>query len=102
MTIPSGKLQIVKPFEIEPGEELSFVFDINVVRKGSEGGYNLLPVISESGVAGEDVEVEEIGSASGGNGDGSDDEDEEENDDGENGGPPDDPGNNSQSGDGQP
>ena len=67
--IPSGKLQIVKPFEITPGEPVSFVFDINVVRKGTNG-YNLLPVISESGVAGKDVEVEEIDADDGGsNGD---------------------------------
>ena len=58
--IPSGKLQIVKPFEITPDEPVSFVFDINVVKKGPNG-YNLLPVISESGVAGKDVEVEEVG-----------------------------------------
>lgn len=63
VTIPSGKLQIVKPFEIVPEETLSFVFDINVVRRGRGQEYNLLPVISESGVAGQDVEVEEIGDA---------------------------------------
>ncbi|WP_253737127.1 DUF4382 domain-containing protein [Halohasta salina] len=57
--IPSGKLQIVKPFEIVPDEPVSFVFDINVVKKGNNG-YNLLPVISESGVAGKDVDVEEV------------------------------------------
>ena len=67
--IPSGKLQIVKPFEVVAGETLSFVFDINVVEKGRTGRYNLLPVISESGVGGKDVEVEEVGPAdSGANG----------------------------------
>jgi len=70
--VPSEKLQIVKPFEVRADEELSFVFDINVVKKGQTGEYNLLPVISKSGVSGEDVEVEEI-----------DDEDDNENDDGE-------------------
>lgn len=69
--IPSGKLQIVKPFEIEAESTVSFVFDINVVKKGN-GGYNLLPVISESGVAGEDVEVEEVGDGKG------DDQDDDE------------------------
>lgn len=59
--IPSGKLMLTKPFTVEAGETLSFVFDINVVRKGNDG-YNLLPVISESGVAGEDVAVEEVDS----------------------------------------
>ena len=58
--IPSEKLQIVKPFEITPDEPVSFVFDINVVKKGPNG-YNLLPVIAKSGVAGKDVEVEEVG-----------------------------------------
>lgn len=58
--VPSEKLQLVKPFEVVPGETLSFVFDINVVKKGQTGEYNLLPVISESGVAGADVPVEEI------------------------------------------
>ncbi|WP_256391743.1 DUF4382 domain-containing protein [Natronoarchaeum rubrum] len=57
--IPSGKLQIVHEFEIEPDESVSFVFDIHVVKKGN-GGYNLRPVISGSGVDGEDVDVEEI------------------------------------------
>lgn len=57
--VPSGKLQLTKPFEVEEGEELSFVFDIHVIRKGS-GGYNLRPVVSESGVAGEDVPTEEV------------------------------------------
>lgn len=57
--VPSGKLQLTKPFEVEEGEAVSFVFDIHVVRKGS-GGYNLRPVVSESGVAGEDVPTEEV------------------------------------------
>ncbi|MCU4752413.1 DUF4382 domain-containing protein [Halobacteria archaeon AArc-curdl1] len=57
--IPSEKLRIVKPFEVTEDEAVTFVFDINVVRKGN-GGYNLLPVIAKSGIVGEDVEVEEI------------------------------------------
>lgn len=57
--VPSGKLQLTKPFEVEEGEAVSFVFDIHVVRQGS-GGYNLRPVVSESGVAGEDVPTEEV------------------------------------------
>jgi len=57
--VPSEKLQIQKPFEITSDGTVEFVFDINVVKKGN-GGYNLLPVISESGVAGEDVDVEEV------------------------------------------
>ncbi|MFB6224480.1 MAG: DUF4382 domain-containing protein [Haloarcula sp.] len=57
--VPSGKLQIIESFEVVAGESVDFVFDINVVKKGN-GGYNLLPVISESGVSGKDVEVEEV------------------------------------------
>lgn len=58
--IPSEKLQIVKPFTITEGETTTFVFDINVVRKGMGNEYNLLPVISESGVVGEDLEEDEV------------------------------------------
>lgn len=58
--VPSNRLRIIKPFEIGDGEELNFVFDINVIQKGPQGGYNLLPVIGKSGVAGEDVAVEEV------------------------------------------
>lgn len=79
VTIPSGKLQIVKPFEVVAGETLSFVFDINVVRKGQSSEYNLLPVIAESGVAGEDVEVDEVEKGTdGSNGTGGADSDDEE------------------------
>lgn len=62
--VPSEKLQLTKPFTLTPNEPLDFVFDITVVRKG-QGGYNLLPVISESGVAGEDVAVTEVPAESG-------------------------------------
>jgi len=57
--IPSEKLQIVHGFDIHPDEPVDFVFDIHVVKKGN-GGYNLRPVISGSGVNGKDVDVEEI------------------------------------------
>jgi hypothetical protein len=59
--VPSEKLQIVKPFEIAPNKTTRFVFDINVVRKGHSNEYNLLPVISKSGVVDEDVgDVEKV------------------------------------------
>ncbi|QLD84295.1 DUF4382 domain-containing protein [Natronomonas halophila] len=58
--VPSEKLQITKPFEVRAGESLDFVFDINVVKRGQENSYILKPVISQSGVAGEDVDVEEV------------------------------------------
>ena len=57
--VPSNKLQITKSFEITADGTVDFIFDINVVEKG-QGGYNLLPVISKSGVAGKDVDVEEV------------------------------------------
>ena len=68
--IPSGKLQITKPFEVSADEPVDFVFDINVVKRGQSGGYTLLPVISESGVAGKDVSVNEIGDRTGRSGQG--------------------------------
>lgn len=58
--VPSDRLRIVRPFEVEAGEEVSFVFDITVIQKGQTGEYNLLPVIGKSGVEGEDVDVEEV------------------------------------------
>lgn len=58
--VPSEKLQITNSFEISADEPVEFVFDINVVKRGPTNGYNLTPVISESGVAGRDVEYEEV------------------------------------------
>ncbi|WP_435096902.1 DUF4382 domain-containing protein [Halorubrum sp. N11] len=58
--LPSEKLQITNGFEVTPDEPVSFVFDINVVKRGPNNGYILKPVISGSGVAGRDVEVNEI------------------------------------------
>lgn len=58
--VPSQRLRMIKPFEIGADEELSFVFDINVVQKGPTGDYNLLPAIGKSGVAGDDVDVDEV------------------------------------------
>lgn len=59
--IPSEKLQITKPFTVKPNTTTSFVFDIQVVLRGNQRnnqGYILKPVISQSGIAGEEVEVE--------------------------------------------
>ncbi|MFC7256392.1 DUF4382 domain-containing protein [Haloplanus litoreus] len=74
VTIPSGKLQLTKPFEVTADEPVDFVFDINVVERGQSGGYNLLPVVSGSGVAGEDVSVTEIEDRTDGDGGGSGDQ----------------------------
>lgn len=53
--IPSEKLKLIKPFEIVEGETTTFIFDIDVVKKGTTEEYNLLPVIGKSGVVGVDV-----------------------------------------------
>lgn len=58
--LPSDRLKIITPFEVTEDEPLEFVFDITVVEKGQTGGYNLLPVIGESGVVGEDVEMQVV------------------------------------------
>lgn len=58
--VPSDRLRLVRPFDVVTDEKLSFVFDINVVRRGQTGTYNLLPVIGKSGVVGKDVNAEEI------------------------------------------
>jgi hypothetical protein len=60
VTVPSDKLQIVRPFEIKAEETTKFVFDINVVKKGQTDEYNLLPVIGKSGVVGKDLKEEEV------------------------------------------
>lgn len=67
--VPSEKLQLTKPFTITANETTSFVFDIMVVLRGNQRvnqGYILRPVISQSGTAGEDVEVERAGPPSDG------------------------------------
>ncbi len=63
--VPSNKLMVTKNFTVEANETTSFVFDIRVVRRG-DGAYNLLPVVSRSGVAGDDVEVERVSRSSSG------------------------------------
>ncbi|QRV16143.1 DUF4382 domain-containing protein [Haloterrigena salifodinae] len=83
--VPSEKLQITHAFEVRKDEPLEFVFDINVVKKGN-GGYNLTPVISESGVAGEDVDVEEVDDESDDSDEDADDRGDAEENDGETGG----------------
>ncbi len=60
ITVPSNKLQINNTFEISEDEVTTFVFDINIVRKGQGQEYNLLPVISESGVVGKDLDDDEV------------------------------------------
>lgn len=62
--LPSEKLQITKPFTVSENSTTQFVFDIQVVLRGNaqdNQGYILKPVISESGVAGKDVDIERTG-----------------------------------------
>jgi hypothetical protein len=54
--VPSEKLQLTKSFTISPNTTTSFVFDIHVVKRGMRGDYILRPVITASGVVGDDVE----------------------------------------------
>ena len=83
--LPSEKLQITNGFEVTPDEPVDFVFDINVVKRGPNG-YILRPVVSGSGVAGRDVDVNEIDGeaddAGDDGGDGSDGGDDGDNADG--------------------
>lgn len=58
--VPLGKLMITKNFEINGGENTTFVFDINVVKKGHRDEYNLHPVISESGEVGKHLKHSEV------------------------------------------
>ncbi|APX00013.1 hypothetical protein CHINAEXTREME_05445 [Halobiforma lacisalsi AJ5] len=117
--VPSEKLQLTKPFEVRAGESVDFVFDINVVKRGQGNDYNLTPVISKSGVKGEDVEVEEVPeggeseaedgdeeAADETDGDDEGDQDDEDNEDEEDketdeGGEGDEKGNESETGDGE-
>ena len=47
--LPSGKLQISTPFEVESGEVINFVYDLTVVKAGKRGQYILKPQIDQSG-----------------------------------------------------
>jgi hypothetical protein len=47
--LPSGKLQISKPFRVESGEVTCYVYDLTVVEAGKSGQYILKPQIDQSG-----------------------------------------------------
>ncbi len=47
--LPSGKLQISKPFTLGDDLLVNFVFDITVIKAGKSGKYILKPQIGESG-----------------------------------------------------
>ena len=56
--LPSGTLQISKPFKVESGELTSFVYDLTVVEAGKSGQYILKPQIGQSGADQDFVRVE--------------------------------------------
>jgi hypothetical protein len=55
--LPSGKLQISKPFEVDGSEVTSFVYDLTVVEAGQSGQYILKPQIDQSGADQDFIEV---------------------------------------------
>jgi len=56
--LPSGKLQISKPFKVESGEVTNFVYDLTVVKAGKSGQYILKPQIGQSGADQDFIRVE--------------------------------------------
>ena len=56
--LPSGKLQISKPFKVESGEVTNFVYDLTVVKAGQSGQYILKPQIGQSGADQDFIKVE--------------------------------------------
>jgi hypothetical protein len=59
--LPSGKLQISKPFIVESGEVTNFVYDLTVVKAGQSGQYILKPQIGQSGTDQDFVRVKPEG-----------------------------------------
>ena len=59
--LPSGKLQISKPFVVSSDDITNFVYDITVVKAGKSGQYVLKPQIGQSGADQDFVKVEPKG-----------------------------------------
>jgi hypothetical protein len=59
--LPSGKLQVSKPFDVASGEITDFVFDITVIKTGADDKYILKPQITDSGSDQEITEVDAQG-----------------------------------------
>ena len=59
--LPSGKLQISKPFKVESDNLTNFVYDLTVVKAGNSGQYILKPQIGQSGPNQEFIRVEAEG-----------------------------------------
>lgn len=47
--LPSEKLQISKPFEVQDGKVTNFVYDVTIIKAGKSGRYILKPQIAQSG-----------------------------------------------------
>ncbi|WP_276261046.1 DUF4382 domain-containing protein [Haloglomus litoreum] len=47
--LPSQKLRINQQFTVGNNESVDFVYDINVVKRGNSGSYNIKPVAGQSG-----------------------------------------------------
>jgi hypothetical protein len=60
--LPSSKLQLDSEFTVGNGEEIDYVFDITVVKRGNSGSYNIKPVAGESGTS-DQVEIEDTDDA---------------------------------------
>ena len=58
--LPSSKLQISTPFEVESGEVINFVYDLTVVEAGTRGQYILKPQIGQSGANQDFTKVEHV------------------------------------------
>jgi hypothetical protein len=56
--LPSGKLQISKPFKVESDKLISFVYDLTVVKAGKNGQYILKPQVGQSGADQDFTKVE--------------------------------------------
>lgn len=55
--LPSDRLKLTKPFTLESGDSVDFVFDVTVHQAGNSGKYVLKPVAGESGT---DQEIERV------------------------------------------
>jgi hypothetical protein len=55
--LPSERLRINQQFTVGDNESVDFVYDINVVKRGNSGSYNIKPVASQSGT---DVPIDRV------------------------------------------
>jgi heat shock protein HslJ len=57
--LPSGKLQISRPFIISDDATTSFVYDVTVIEAGKSGRFNLQPQVAQSGTGIKFTEVKQ-------------------------------------------